>query len=470
MKRSYWLLIPVLLLTPGFRLSEARADESELQVGIGEVDITPVIQKGKPVYMAGFGQNRVATGVLDPLMARAIVFSDGKATVAMVSLDLVGLSYGNTLSLRKRLPDFSYVLMSCTHNHEGPDTIGLWGPSPFKSGVDKDYIRHIEDSAVAAIELARKNLKPATAKIGVASDGNLLDDSREPYVKHDEIVVIEFSGADKKPSGLLVQWNCHPETLASENTRLSADYVGYTVKALREKYKCPVVYLTGTVGGLMTNLHTAVKDDNGKDLPGGSVEKTVRYGQNLAKLAEKALTESKPATLTPIQTKSIDVYLPLDNPQFLVAKQLGLMVRDNFVWSGDWHSAKPLSENPKAKRIALRSEVGWLKLGQLDIALIPGEIYPELVLDKVQDPVDPGADFPDAPIEPAIYKQMTGPFRMMVGLANDEIGYIVPKRQWDEKPPFCYGRKKAQYGEQNSLGPETAPILCNAFKELTKGK
>ena len=136
-------------------------------------------------------------------------------------------------------------------------------------------------------------------------------------------------------------------------------------------------------------------------------------------------------------------------------------------WSGDWHSADLWG--PKGKRIALRPEVGWLS-GQLEIALIPGEIYPELVLDKVQDPVDPGADFPDAPIEPAIYKQMTGPFRMIVGLANDEIGYIVPKRQWDEKAPFCYGRKKAQYGEQNSLGPDTAPILCNAFKELVKGK
>ena len=51
---------------------------------------------------------------------------------------------------------------------------------------------------------------------------------------------------------------------------------------------------------------------------------------------------------------------------------------------------------------------------------------------------------------------------MLIGLANDEIGYIIPKRQWDEKPPFCYGRKKSQYGEVNSLGPETAPILCAA--------
>jgi len=110
------------------------------------------------------------------------------------------------------------------------------------------------------------------------------------------------------------------------------------------------------------------------------------------------------------------------------------------------------------------------RLAQLDVAAIPGEIYPELVLDQVQYPVDPGADFPDAPIELAIYKQLRGPHRIIVGLAGDEIGYIIPKRQWDVKPPFCYGRKKDQYGEENSLGPNTAPLLCQAFKDLVNGK
>ena len=90
------------------------------------------------------------------------------------------------------------------------------------------------------------------------------------------------------------------------------------------------------------------------------------------------------------------------------------------------------------------------------------------MLDKVQDPADPNADFPQAAVEPAIYKQLAGPYRMIVGLANDEIGYIIPKRQWDEKAPFCYGRKKTQYGEVNSCGPETAPILLRAFQELMK--
>ena len=114
----------------------------------------------------------------------------------------------------------------------------------------------------------------------------------------------------------------------------------------------------------------------------------------------------------------------------------------------------------------MKTEVGYLALGELEVAVIPGEIYPELVLGKVQDPPDPGADFPDAPAEPAIYAQFKGKHRMLVGLGNDEIGYIIPKRQWDLKPPFCYGLKKAQYGETNSVGPDAAPVICGAFRDL----
>jgi len=118
----------------------------------------------------------------------------------------------------------------------------------------------------------------------------------------------------------------------------------------------------------------------------------------------------------------------------------------------------------------VKTEVGYLKLGELEVAVIPGEIYPELVLGKIQDPVDPGADYPDAPVEPGLYPQMKGKHRMLIGLGNDELGYIIPKRQWDEKPPFCYGLKKSQYGEINSVGPETAGIICGTFKELVIGK
>ena len=88
----------------------------------------------------------------------------------------------------------------------------------------------------------------------------------------------------------------------------------------------------------------------------------------------------------------------------------------------------------------------------------------------VENPTIPGADYPDAPIEPAIYKHLKSKHRMLIGLGNDEIGYIIPKRQWDENPPYCYGRKSSQYGEINSIGPDAAPHICKTWKELSNNK
>jgi hypothetical protein len=174
--------------------------------------------------------------------------------------------------------------------------------------------------------------------------------------------------------------------------------------------------------------------------------------------------------LAPLEIHRREFFVPLENKLYQVGRQLGVLRREAFLWTGDPYKAEPADPAELKKPLCMRTEVAWLRLGDLDVAAIPGEIYPELVLDKVQDPPDPGADFPTAPIEPAIYKQLRGPNRMIIGLANDEIGYIIPKRQWDEKPPFCYGRKTSQYGEINSVGPDTAPILCNAFKSLMDGK
>jgi hypothetical protein len=444
------------------------SSSAALEVGFGEADITPKIGD-KPVYMAGFGQNRKASRINDPLFARAVVLKDSKKKFALISVDLIGIFLPNVINVRKALPGFDHVLVSSTHTHEGPDTLGLWGPSPFKSGVDPEYMKKVEQDVVNAVKKADALSVVVTARIGTARAPELLHDSREPYVKHDELVALLFrSKKDDKPAGVLVQWNCHPETLEGKSTALSADYVGVTVKHLKEKYTCPVIYFTGTVGGLMTTMHVDITDKGGKKLPEGSWVKTQRYGVLLGELAEKALKDAKPLTLTPLEVRTREVFLPMENKLYLLGRQLGVLTRDAYLWKGDPYKAEPAPADERMKPLALKTEVGYLRLGELDVAVIPGEIYPELVLDKVQDPADPGADFPNAPIEPAIYKQMKGPRRMIFGLANDEIGYIIPKRQWDEVKPFCYGRKKAQYGEQNSVGPDVAPILCKAFADLVK--
>jgi len=65
---------------------------------------------------------------------------------------------------------------------------------------------------------------------------------------------------------------------------------------------------------------------------------------------------------------------------------------------------------------------------------------------------------------------MTAPYRMLFGIANDEIGYILPKAEWDEKPPYLNGAKKRWYGEVNSVGPEAAPIVADAVASLLREK
>jgi hypothetical protein len=448
-----------------------RREPGSFAVGFAAADITPNLE-GKPVYLAGFGQNRKATGIHDPLFARAVVFMEGDRKIALVSVDLVGFFYEYVLRIRKHLTDFHYVLVSSTHNHEGPDTLGLWGPTAFQSGIDPDYLKRVEDTIVRCVRNAEKGLQPAKARIGSARAPELLHDGREPYVLHDDLQVLEFLSLDQGPRrlGLLVQWNVHPELLGGKNTLVSADHVGYTVNYLQKKHQCPVAYFTGTVGGLMTSLHVPLKDEQGKVLADGTFEKTERYGLLLGAAADRALKETKELALTPIVVRSRQVFVPMLNRLYIAGRLLGVLQREAFLWTGDPYKAEPAAATEKEKPTCILTEVAILRLGDLEVAAVPGEIYPELVLGKVQTPVDPGADFPDAPVESAVYDQLKARHKMILGLANDEIGYILPKRQWDEKPPFCYGRKKDQYGESNSVGPEAGPILCQAFKELAERK
>ena len=67
--------------------------------GFAEVDITPSLDRG-PVWLAGFQQHRSAQGVHDPIMARAVVLTDGAKKIALVSVDLIGLQYPAVQQIR----------------------------------------------------------------------------------------------------------------------------------------------------------------------------------------------------------------------------------------------------------------------------------------------------------------------------------------------------------------------------------
>ena len=61
---------------------------------------------------------------------------------------------------------------------------------------------------------------------------------------------------------------------------------------------------------------------------------------------------------------------------------------------------------------------------------------------------------------------MPGRIKFVFGLANDEVGYLIPKSEWDGSPPYIYGAKHAPYGEINSVGPDAAGRVHAALKQL----
>ncbi|MGE0605681.1 MAG: hypothetical protein AB7O62_01050 [Pirellulales bacterium] len=452
-------------------LSVSAAAEEPLQVAFGECDITPDVAGRHAVWIAGYGTNRRAEGVHDPLRARAVVLQHGGQKIALVSVDLVGLQLPEVRAIRAKLEGFAYVMVSSTHNHEGPDVIGLWGPSPLASGVDRKYLRRVVDDVAQLVTETAARCQPATAEYGTAEDETLLGDSRLPKVYDGVLRVLKFSPVGGgRPLGILVQWNCHPESLGSKNKLITADFPWATVEAMKKEHSCPVAYFTGTVGGLMGSPDGVVKDAAGNLLDEGNFEYARVYGEMIAGLANKALASAQPLRLTPFAVFAKPVAVPLANPIYQAGRSLGVLQREARVWTGQAEELGEAVEGslPAGATAAVETEVAYLRLGELHAACIPGEIYPELVYGKFQEPADPGADFPDAPLETPVMQSLPGPKTMLFGLANDEIGYIIPKRQWDQVPPFAYGRAKSQYGEINSVGPEAAPIVLQALADRVR--
>lgn len=450
----------------GVAIVHVAAAEEWLHVGFGVADVTPDVEGETPVWMAGQQRNRRATGVNDPLQARAVVLDDGVAKVALVAVDSIGLQYPLIEKVRAHLPDFAHVLVASTHTHEGPDCIGLWGPSPSESGVDPAYLELLEERIVAAIEAARGDLAPAQAEYGTAADPTLLKDYRLPEVLDGVLRTVRFVDGAGHARGILVQWSSHPVEPGG-NTLLTRDCHGVTVDALEEAYGCPVIFFAGAVGGLMgTPAPERHRDDQGQPIVFRSYFHYIEvHGNAVASLAQQALDAAQPLRLTPFAIAAKPIAAPLDNRGYRQARAAGVLTRAIYADAGDPEAfGDELPRTQLEGQQMAKTEVAYMRLGDLHVVGIPGELYPELLYGEYPAEPEAGADYPDAPLEPHVTDIVPGEKLLLLGLANDAVGYIIPKRQWDTEAPYAYGRSSPQYGEVNSLGPETARVLMEALQ------
>src|SRR5438046_431847 len=167
--------------------------------------------------MAGFGNNRVATGVHDDLYGDCRALAAGNDNLVMCASDLIGLFYDDVLKVREKVksaaPGVTAVIVASTHDHEGPDTMGLWGPMPLESGMDENYMNGLDGRIAETAVKAVRAEQPAVLTLG-RDDHPLLallqDDSRPPYVKDPYLFVMKLDSASTdQPISPLVTWSDH---------------------------------------------------------------------------------------------------------------------------------------------------------------------------------------------------------------------------------------------------------------------
>jgi hypothetical protein len=448
----------------------AAAPSASLRVGAAAVDITPDPAAAKEVWMAGFSHGRRALSKHDPLSARAIVLDDGRSRIAIVGLDLIGMHHDETVRIRRALPKslaLDYLAVCCLHNHNSPDTLGLWGANPLRSGVDPEYMARVRDATIDALRQAVQALGPArmvAAEVDTLEDG-LIRDSRPPKVIDARLLALRFEDPAAKAGAparaTLVVWSNHPESLGSENQALTSDFPHYVRRGIERDGGGTCVYLSGSVGGLMTPLEQAVRGLDGKTYDKDGFEKAEAIGEVLARRAREALAARealRPEAIT-LAARARLLDAPATNWRFWAAMKMGVLDRG-------------MKEGEAGGPPRVQTEVGALRLGPVTLILCPGEIYPEIVVGGVERPE--GGDYPGEVREVPPLREVAaaatgggaGALVALVGLANDEVGYIVPRTQWDELAPYTYGQSEAPYGEMNSLGPDAAPILYRALADV----
>lgn len=407
-----------------------------LVAGASTVDLTPyAAAEAGDVYIAGFQQDRTSEGVLDPVTGRVLYLDDGDDWVVLVSLDFVGLLWDEVDAIRALVTaeHGERVIVASTHNHQSPDTIGFWGFGlfvPFSSGKDVAYMEWMRGRVASAIEEAVRAARPARIRVGHATvpegiAANLWFPDR-PDAIDSEMGVIAVDGVDGAPIATLVNYAVHAEALFEINREISADLPGRVYGPLEERRGGGVaLFFQGALGGMVVPVPNLFEERDAYEDLASRIRFIETAGTTLADVAMRAL-DGADGPLGPdgvdLTHHEQELYLPLDGFIFSLITDMGVVDLDQRPRQGDRY----------------RTEVHLIDLGPARILTVPGEPFPSLG---------------------KRYKQwLATPHPFLVGLANDELGYIMTADEFEDD---TYG-----YEQSMSMGPETGPLLDDAVRAL----
>jgi hypothetical protein len=398
---------------PSGPLPPGRSAFGRLRAGAAKVAITPT----SPVWMGGWGENRMMEGVHDDIWARALYLSDGRTEITLVSVDLVGLMGPDHAPIKAAVTGVvgPNVFISSTHTHSGPDTMGLWGPDEMTPGWDAAYIAYVQQRTIEAILQAKGSAQPAWLSCG--SVLTTVEDhiaTNEGLPEDHEVSVLRVVGRDPAKSTIATVFNfaCHPEVCGGNHEDMSvwkyisSDIGNYAYLQIEAAAGGTAIWLQGALGGVTVD-----------DWEGRNWVVCERIGRTLGNRVLEAGASADPEGNPVLACETEVLNVPLYNEALYAAMVYGIL----------HYSADNLVANDQSPLgVGVQTVVSTLRIGTLEIATTPGEPYPQIGLNIKQS-------------------ILTSPHKMVLGLSQDELGYMVY--------PEDFGQWPYEYLSSMSVGP-----------------
>ncbi|NVM52207.1 MAG: hypothetical protein HWN66_00800 [Candidatus Helarchaeota archaeon] len=379
---------------------------SGFKVGFSDIIITPKLH----LPMGGYGARLCnATGVHDDLFARAVYFNYNNGESLIIAADILSFPLKAIKYYRKLINhqigiEEQRIFICALHNHSGPDTMGLIHPLRgfFRSSLDVRYFLKLGKKFVKLAENAKMSSQEALVDAEKrVMEKRLIINRREPLrdSKYD-VGVIRFDDLQGNIIGFIINYACHGTVLPSDNTLYTAEYPGYLIKRIKARLgkKIHVIYLNGPCGDLNPNLfdfNVSLAEVDAKkeilyDGPGHAKGNFKRAREIGFAIADKALDISEEMKCIPITdfNHTFKSYF-LSRKYLLYEKTVKMHLRHlNFKFKVGrfklfWCIKKPPIPYPidfirKDGKYLQEAEIHVLKLNDIAIVGIPGEVFSEL--------------------------------------------------------------------------------------------
>lgn len=433
--------------------------------GFASSVLTPDDVTKEKYYIAGYGSDNPAQGVLDDMYARAFYIDDNTGTggVVMCVIDAVGLSRHDINIIRKlviesgKIPSLKSINISATHSHSAIDTQGLWGEKIFSCGRNEKFMESLRRKTADAIIRSYENRTDGKLYYSVKQTEDLQFDCRTPDTFDSNLTKLRFESSDGEKNIVIVNFASHAELLGSCTKTVSADFPAYMIKEIEANNKnCDVVFINGAIGGMISAKEIKKVYRETIDCEAYTKE----FGKTLGEIVN-SMTDEKELPCC-INIKSVPLKIKASNFVLILARLLKVLNND-------------IAHGNKRSEAFIYSETGYIELGngEIGIFMIPGELFPELYngefLTEYMSATGKRAEY-------TILKDMTdAKHTFVIGLCNDELGYIIPDNDFflNDKLPYIDSGKdifgRNHYEETNSTGPDTARTILDAINDLIKG-